>query len=293
MCFPTVLQECNGGGKTNTCRRIFFRQVRLHMELPRKFILPIAIVASASVVAAMIVKRSDPVQPASQINSAKSSPPEIIERPNVDLGNYKAALTKIENNRQALWSRYQRATTPSEKETAIAEARESFVESVSNEIFPYWYGTNWDFNGTTETPGQGKIACGYFVSTVLRDVGLRVERVRLAQQASENIILSLTTNTHTRRFRQVPIKSFVEAVQKWGDGLYVVGLDVHVGFILNAGGNVYFIHPSYVDPFCVVNERALESRILTDSRYRVLGKLSEDGNLILKWLSGDRLPTRL
>ena len=116
---------------------------------------------------------------------------------------------------------------------------------------------------------------------VLRDVGMKVQRTRLAQQsASENIILSLTTGDHTKRFRQVPIKSFVAAVQTWGTGLYVVGLDIHVGFILNIAGDVYFIHSSYVDPYCVVKERALESRILTDSRYRILGKLSEDDDLI-------------
>jgi hypothetical protein len=40
-----------------------------------------------------------------------------------------------------------------------------------------------------------------------------------------------------------------------------VGLDIHVGFIVNTGGEVYFIHSSYVDPYVVVREKALESRI--------------------------------
>jgi hypothetical protein len=175
----------------------------------------------------------------------------------------------------------------------MTEARDAFGRSVHDEIFPYWYGTQWDFNGTTEDPRQGKIACGYFVSTVLRDVGMKVQRARLAQQASENIILSLTTNDHIRRFRQVPIDQFVEGVKNWGTGLYVVGLDIHVGFILNVDGDVYFIHSSYAEPFCVVKERALESRILAASRYRVLGKLSDDDDLILKWLRGDQFTTRV
>jgi hypothetical protein len=228
-----------------------------------------------------------------QVASAPSPNKSLQETPHVDLRNYPSCLVKIENDRHALWSRYQRAITPSEKAALINEARESLTRSAYDEIFPYWYGTNWDFNGTTESPRQGKIACGYFVSTVLRDLGVKVQRARLAQQASENIILSLTTNAHTKRFRQVPINNFVETVQKWGTGLYVVGLDVHVGFILNIGGEVYFIHSSYVDPFCVVKERGLESRILADSRYRVLGKLSEDDELILKWLQGDLFPTRV
>ena len=62
---------------------------------------------------------------------------------------------------------------------------------------------------------------------------------------------------------------------------------------MNIDGEVYFIHSSYVDPLCVVKERALDSRILAGSHYRALGKLSEDDDLILKWLNGDRFVTRV
>lgn len=117
---------------------------------------------------------------------------------------------------------------------------------------------------------------------------MKVQHARLGQQASENIILSLTTNDHTKRFKQIPINRFVEAVKSWGTGLYVVGLDNHVGFILNVEGDVYFIHSSYVDPYCVVKERGVDSSVLAASHYRVLGKLSEDDELLLKWLRGDQ-----
>jgi hypothetical protein len=50
---------------------------------------------------------------------------------------------------------------------------------------------------TSETPGRGEIACGYFVSTVLRDAGFGVERVRLAQQASERIVRTLSAPTRS------------------------------------------------------------------------------------------------
>jgi hypothetical protein len=166
------------------------------------------------------------------------------------------------------------------------------TQSIYSEFFPAWYGTTWDFNGTTETPGQGKIACGYFVSTVLRDAGVKVQRVKLAQQASENIILSLTTSAHIKRFRQTPISDFVEAVRNWGPGLYVVGLDIHVGFILNVDGQVYFIHSSYIDPYSVVKEPAGDSKILASSRYRILGKISADDQFIERWLRGEEIVTR-
>ena len=174
----------------------------------------------------------------------------------------------------------------------MAQAREVITRSIYTEIFPSWYGTTWDFNGTTETPGQGKIACGYFVSTVLRDAGWRVQRVRLAQQASENIILSLTTDAYIKRFRRVEIGKFVNAVSDWGPGLYIVGLDIHVGFLVNTGDEVYFIHSSYIDPYAVVKESALESKILAASQYRVVGKVSADDEFIVKWLLGTDVVTR-
>jgi len=262
------------------------------MKRRRKLIVTLAVVALAILFLAVLMRRRDSVQLTKQIKLAPSPTNTVIDRPSVDLRTYKVALAKLENDRLALWSRYQRATTPSERNSIINQARESFERAVFDGVFPYWYGTKWDFNGTTERPGEGKIACGYFVATVLRDVGMRVQRTRLAQQASENIILSLTTNYHTKRFRQVPINSFVESVRSWGTGLYMVGLDVHVGFILNRDGEVYFIHSSYVDPYCVVIERGVESQILGASRYRVLGKISEDDDLILKWLRSDPFMTR-
>lgn len=241
---------------------------------------PYLIVAAVLTVSlGVTLSRPDFVQPATQVHE-------------IELPNYKAALTELQNERVALFSRYQRTTGKDERHAIINQARETFVQSLHDKIFPHWYGTEWDFYGTTEVPNQGKIACGYFVSTTLRDFGMKVQRVRLAQQASENIILSLTTNDHVKRFRQVAIHQFIDAVKKWGPGLYVVGLDNHVGFIVNLSDEVYFIHSSYVDPLRVVKERGVESRILAASRYRVLGKLSEDDELLLKWLRGDQFPTR-
>jgi hypothetical protein len=229
-------------------------------------------------------------QPAS---TSKSSAANSTPVPTINPTEYKNVRSKIDAARVELSRRYQRATSSDEKLKVLNDARELLTQSVYSDIFPYWYGTGWDFNGTTETPGQGKIACGYFVSTALRDAGLKVERVRMAQQASENIVLSLTTAANIKRFRNVGIADFVQTVQNWGPGLYVVGLDIHTGFVLNVDGDVYFIHSSYVDPYTVVKERALESRILSGSKYRVLGKLSADDQLIMKWLTGESIATHL
>ena len=49
--------------------------------------------------------------------------------------------------------------------------------------FEHWKGTPWDFNGTTRIPGQGTIACGYFVTTALQDAGFDLPRYRCGQMA--------------------------------------------------------------------------------------------------------------
>jgi hypothetical protein len=217
---------------------------------------------------------------------------DLPERPSRASGNYNRVRREIEAERVSLASRYRLARNDVGNTQLLAQARELITRSVYTEIFPSWYGTTWDFNGTTETPGQGKITCGYFVSTVLRDAGWRVQRVRLAQQASENIILSLTAEPYIKRFRRVEIGKFVNALSDWGPGLYVVGLDIHVGFIVNTGDEIYFIHSSYIDPYAVVKERAIESKILAASRYRVVGKISADDEFIVKWLLGTAVVTR-
>ena len=209
-----------------------------------------------------------------------------------DAHNYKELISKLEAERVALALRYHQAASASEKAMVMAQARNTATRSIYAEIFPAWYGTAWDFNGTTEVPQKGKIACGYFVSTVLRDAGWKVQRARLAQQASENIILSLTTDAYVKRFRRVAISDFVNAVKKWGPGIYVVGLDIHTGFIVNTGAEVYFIHSSYIEPYKVVKEQASESKILTASSYRVLGKITADDVFLEKWLLTTQIITK-
>lgn len=159
-----------------------------------------------------------------------------------------------------------------------------FTTAVTETIIPAWIGTAWDFNGTTETPQKGTIACGYFVTTVLRDAGLRIARTPLAQCASEKLITTLIQSRYIHRFSNIAIADFVQAVQQQGYGLYIVGLDSHVGFIYNDGRAVYFIHSTFVGTRNVQKEIAISSGVLALSKYKVLGKLSADENTLNKWM---------
>lgn len=205
--------------------------------------------------------------------------------------SYQLKLKSIAAERLNLAAEYKKSNNEKSGKEVVEKARENFIASIDRDIFPFWYGTVWDFYGTTETPGAGKIACGYFVSTVLRDAGLKVNRVSLAQQASENIIKSLTTEPFIKRYRNFTLEKFVGEIKKSGKGLYVVGLDFHVGFIYHDGAEVYFIHSSYIEPSYVIKEKAASSPVLDATKYRVVGKISDDDALILKWLNAAPIAT--
>lgn len=97
---------------------------------------------------------------------------------------------------------------------------------------------------------------------------------------------------HTR-FSDVPVEKFTAAVAAKGDGLYVVGLDNHVGFLIVRSGEVLFHHSSYVGSVTVVREKAVESPPLVQSRYRVVGKLFTEDALVEAWIRGTPVPTKV
>ena len=196
---------------------------------------------------------------------------------------YPQQLQTLATRRTALAARYQQARTTTAKAAILQQARRLLVASLDTAIWPAWYGTPWAFYGTTQVPQQDSIACGYFVTTTLRDAGLRLDRVALAKTTSEKLIQSLTDEGHIRRYRMVPLGQFVRQVQQLGDGLYLVGLDFHVGFLRVKGGQVRFIHSTYLGQGQVVNEEAATSAALR-SRYRVVGRISADPRLLESWL---------
>ena len=147
------------------------------------------------------------------------------------------------------------------------------LSQLRDSLFVCWYGTQWDFYGTTEIPRKGKIACGYFVTTVLRDIGIKLNRIKLAQCASEEMIKKICLQNSIKRSSNEDIRSFVRKITKAGIGLYIVGLDFHTGFILNDGKTVNFIHANYANEKVVISEQANESGVLASSKYKVIGKI--------------------
>ncbi|MCO4746104.1 MAG: hypothetical protein KC912_15010 [Proteobacteria bacterium] len=133
------------------------------------------------------------------------------------------------------------------------------------------------------------MACGYFVSTTLRHAGFQVERVRLAQQASEHIIQTFVAESGIARFRDRPLADVLDHLESEGDGLYIVGLDYHVGYLRQEGSETRFCHSTYLGDAEVLCEEAASSPALA-SRYRVVGKLLDDA-MIDAWLDQKSIAT--
>ncbi len=160
-----------------------------------------------------------------------------------------------------------------------------FTESIVKTIIPAWVGTTWSFNGVSEKPGEGSIACGYFVTTVLRDAGMPLARIKLAQCASEEMIKTLVQPQYIKRFSALPMSDFINYISQSGYGLYVVGLDNHTGFIFNDSVDIKFIHSTFVGTRNVQIENALTSAVLKSSQYKVIGKISADEIALNKWIN--------
>ncbi len=197
-----------------------------------------------------------------------------VNEPVLDKAQYKFELDTIKNLRSSL-----------SDETDLKELKKLFVKNMSQKIFPYWYGTKWDFNGTTQKPQEGAIACGYFVTTTLQHMGVKINRVKMAQCASEEMIRSLATKKNIHHLSGLSLGEFEKKLIQLGTGIYIIGLDNHTGYVLISENGNFFIHASGWFPFKVVRDELSESKVIGRSKYRVVGKISDDEAFLKSWVS--------
>ena len=111
----------------------------------------------------------------------------------------------------------------------LEEIKKIWVNTISNDLYQEWKNTPWDFNGTTTKPGQGNIACGYFVATILRDMGLEINRIKLSVCASSQMMKSLVPKQPLKNISNLGYSDFNEKLKEYGKGVYIIGLDFHTG----------------------------------------------------------------
>jgi len=155
---------------------------------------------------------------------------------------------------------------------------ERFFSFVNNDIPKYWVGTKWDFNGTTRTPKEGKIACGYFVTNIISDFGMNIRRIFLAQQASSVLIDELCAKGSIQRFNSIDqVKQYLNKRKE--KEVFIIGLDFHTGFVIKDDTNNYFLHSNYINQQGVIKEKIEESMALKSSNLFVIGSLTKNKSL--------------
>jgi len=117
----------------------------------------------------------------------------------------------------------------SSKNLTIDSISAIFKKSLVNKIIPFWAGTTWSFEGHTAKPKLGSIACGYFVSTTLQDIGLNINRYKLAQQNPINEAKSLAINREVKEFSAASVSENITAIKEYlEEGIHFIGFDQSV-----------------------------------------------------------------
>ncbi len=198
--------------------------------------------------------------------------------------SYKEIKDSIANYRKQFAAKYSKSLPRS---IAANEALNEFwISSISNTLFTKWENTPWDFNGITTTPKQGAIACGYFVTTILRDMDCKINRTKLAICPSSVMMRTLAPRQKLMNLSSLAYVDFNDALKDLGKGVYIIGLDFHTGFIVNDGRDNWFIHSNYIRREGVIKERVLNSGALRSSKTRWLISLTRDKVFMQKWLKG-------
>ena len=175
------------------------------------------------------------------------------------------------------------------KQKAIDSASNYIYHKLLNEIVPHWYGTPWDFNGHTDIPNEGEIACGYFVSTTLKHTGFRLNRYKMAQQGGTNEAITLQPRSKLKTYRNISQSQLKAKLNNvYTDGLYFVGLSNHVGYVLIKNKEIYFLHSSYYDDKVMI-EKAATSPCFQSDIY-VFAEITTNRKLVQKWIQNTAIP---
>jgi len=200
---------------------------------------------------------------------------------------YEVVKAEILAERNKYQSQYELASED-DKKRVLKTAGHYLDSTVCDILFPYWKGTKWDFNGHTDIPNEGEIACGYLVSTILKHAGLNINRYKMAQQSALNEIKTIS-GASGATYLGGDYETALDKIKQLKDGLYILGLSNHVGFIRVAKNDVRFIHSTYLEPTAAVNEKASESDAFKYSSAYYIGEISNNPEFIRKWISGEKV----
>jgi hypothetical protein len=123
-------------------------------------------------------------------NSSPPAPlPLVSKEPPSPSLNYDSLKQVIRLRRAEFARAYENARNDSARRSVLTQAGQYLFSQLTGQLFPAWYGTPWAYEGISQVPGKGEIACGYFVSTTLKHADFKLNRYRLAQAYSLRIVL--------------------------------------------------------------------------------------------------------
>ena len=198
-------------------------------------------------------------------------------------GNYSTIKSSMRTKQQEFKRAYVLLSDSAEKMAFRDSTGKFLTNTLLNKVFPHWYGTEWDYNGITETPCDGYIACGYFVSTTLKHIGFNLNRYKFAQQTGLNGAKTLQMGKELQKYYSRNNTQIPETLVKdLKPGLYQVGLSCHVGYLLIKNQKAWFIHSNYIHSGVMIEE-AEHSNAFASTIY-VISDITFNDKLIEKWI---------
>lgn len=218
------------------------------------------------------------------------------------LKQFPATLHHINTQRKAFHKKYQQARTANQRQAILAQAEAFIVDQVINNITPAWLGMPWTMaiikdglKPNARIPyekGKG-VSCSWFVVSLLENAGLNLGNPSgFAGTIAVHLQRSLSPEKKDfKRIFNASPRQLEKRMMKWGDGLYIIGLNCHIGFVHVQGQKVTFIHSNYTHPTQVLAEPLINSEAISlseDTGY-VVTALFKDNRLLHHWLTGQKL----
>jgi len=242
--------------------------------------------------------RSEAAALAAIVAAAAVATPAIAAPDAYDAGRYRTVLDQVQARRKELGARYAAARGGRARAAIREEARRFVVDTLVTQVFPAWMGmpSGGGPQATASLPHEPGmyISCSYFLTAALQNAGVVLEsRARFAQAPAawiERALLPPGGQIH--RFGNLSGGELEQRMVALGDGLYVVGLNIHVGFIIVRDRHAWFVHSSYTPPGTVVNEPVVESMAIALSRRKGywVSPLFQDDRIVELWLRHQPVP---
>ena len=224
--------------------------------------------------------------------------PAIAAPDAYDAARYRTVLDQVQARRTELGARYAAARGGRARAAIREEARRFVVDTLVTQVFPAWMGmpSGGGPQATASLPHEPGmyISCSYFLTAALQNAGLVLEsRARFSQAPaawSERALLPPGGQIH--RYGNLSAEELEQRLVGLGEGLYVVGLNIHVGFIVVRDGHAWFVHSSYTPPGTVVNEPLTSSMAIDLSRRKGywVSPLFQDDRIVELWLRHQPVP---